>query len=176
MTIPHQRASMRKIFRTFLWMTLLSAVLFSSTHRVQASGTLISAPSRVDMVYDSARDLLYITDGGSVLRYHLGSNTFMTPFAIGGNLGGIDISPDGNTLVIADRRRLDPIVWVYVINLQTEQIQQVLFPSAFYEGGTYTVAYANDSTVLVTSTFEGSGWVPLRKLNPITGAWSEIKR
>ena len=125
------------------------------------------------MVDDSARDILYITDGGSVLRYHLSSNTFMTPFAIGGNLGGIDISPDGNTLVIADRRRLDPNVWVYVIKLQTEQLQQILFPRAFYEGGTYTVAYANDST-LITSTFEGSGWVPLRKLNPITGAWSEL--
>ena len=174
MTIPDNTASLRKIFRNFLWTALLSTILFSSTHQVQASGTFISAPSRVDMVYDSARDIVYITDGGSVLRYHLGTNTFMTPFVPGGNLGGIDISPDGNTLVIADRRRLDPNVWVYVINLQTEQIQQTFFPRAFGEGGTYTVAYANDGTVLITSTFEGSGWVPLRKLNPITGAWSQL--
>jgi hypothetical protein len=174
MTILRYPASPRKIFRNFLWTALLSTILFSSTQKVLAAGTFISAPARVDMVYDSARGIVYITDGGSVLRYHLGTNTFMTPFVIGGNLGGIDISPDGNTLVIADRRRLDPNVWVYVMNLQTEQLQQILFPRAFGEGGTYTVAYANDGTVLITSLFEGSGWVPLRRLNPITGAWSEL--
>jgi hypothetical protein len=174
MTIPHNIASMRRVLMNLLGAALLSTILFSSTNQVQAAGTFIPASSRVDMVYDSARDILYITDGGSVLRYHLGTSTFMTPFVIGGNLGGIDISPDGNTLVIADRRRLDPNVWVYVINLQTEQIQQTFFPRAFGEGGTYTVAYATDGTVLITSTFEGSGWVPLRKLNPITGAWSQL--
>ena len=85
------------------------------------------------MVYDSGRDILYITNGDSVLRYHPGSDSFMTPFVVpGANLGGIDISPDGNTLVFADRRRLDPNVWVYVVNLQTEQLRQQLFTRAFY--------------------------------------------
>ncbi|HEX6732217.1 MAG TPA: hypothetical protein VF074_19520, partial [Pyrinomonadaceae bacterium] len=120
------------------------------------------------------RDVLYITSGGSILRYHLGSNTFLTPFQTGGNLGGIDISPDGNTLVVADRRRLETLVWVYVVNLQTEQITQLQFPRAFFEGGTFTVAFVNDGTVLSTSLFEGSGWVPLRRFNPISGDWSQI--
>ena len=160
--------------RVSLCTAFLSTILFFPVLIVRASGTFIPAPSRFDMVYDSARDVLYITDGGSVLRYHLGTNTFMAPFALGGNLGGIDISPDGNSLVIADRRRLDPVVWVYVIDLQTEQVRQVTFARAFGEGGTYTVAYANDGSVLSTSIFEGSGWIPLRKFNPTTGTWSQL--
>ena len=163
-----------KSARVFLSIAFL-ATLFLSAQRVDAVGTFVPAPARVDMVYDSTRDLLYITNGDSVLRYHLGSNSFMSPFTMpGSNLGGIDLSPDGNTLVIADRRRLDPNVWVYVIDLPTEQTRQVLMTRSFMEGGTFAVAYANDGTVLLTSTFEGSGWIPLRRLNPISGAWTQL--
>jgi hypothetical protein len=156
---------------------LLLTVVFSTQYTAKAAGTLIPAPARVDMVYDSGRDIVYITNGDSVLRYHLGSDSFMTPFVVpGANLAGIDISPDGNTLVFADRRRLDPHVWVYVINLQTEQLRQQLFPRSFMEGGTYAVAYGNADTVLITSIFEGSGWIPLRRYNPSTGVWSELRQ
>ena len=166
--------SLRSIARTFLSLAFLIAVLLSSPNQTNAVGTLIPAPARHDMVYDTARDVLYITSAGSILRYHIGSNTFLPPFETGGNLGGIDISPDGNTLVVADRRRLETLVWVYVVNLQTEQITQVNFPRSFSEGGTFTVAYSNDGTVLSTSTFEGSGWVPLRRFNPLTGDFAQL--
>ena len=162
------------IVRTLLRAAILTTILLTSTNQAQAVGTFIPAPSRFDMVHDSKRDVLYISSGGSILRYHLGSDTFLPPFETGGNLGGIDISPNGNTLVVADRRRLETLVWVYVVDLQTEQITQLQFPRAFFEGGTFTVAFANDGLVLSTSLFEGSGWVPLRKFNPITGDWSQI--
>lgn len=166
-----------RIARPLLCSIFLTAVLFANLEAVKGAGTFIPAPSRVDMVYDSGREIVYITNGDSVLRYHVGSNTFMTPFVVpGANLGGIDISPDGNTLVFADRRRLDPHVWVYVINLQTEQLSQKLFPRSFMEGGTFTVAYGGADTVLITSIFEGSGWIPLRKFNPGTGQVSELRQ
>ena len=165
------------VMRPLLCLTLLAVISFTSHHTAKAAGTLIPAPARVDMVYDSGRDVLYVTNGDSVLRYHLGSDTFMAPFVVpGANLGGIDLSPDGNTLVFADRRRLETVVWVYVVNLQTEQISQQLFPRSFMEGGTFTVAYGSADTVLVTSTFEGSGWIPLRKFNPTTGQWSQLRQ
>ncbi len=163
--------------RPLLCSIFLTAVMFSTLDTVEAAGTFIPAPSRVDMVYDFGREIVYITNGDSVLRYHVGSNTFMSPFVVpGASLGGIDISPDGNTLVFADRRRLETVVWVYVVNLQTEQLSQQLFPRSFMEGGTFTVAYGSADTVLITSTFEGSGWIPLRKLNPTTGQWSQLRQ
>ena len=161
--------------RTLLSMLFVGVLLIASSQKIQALGTFIPAASRIDMVYDSARDVLYVTNGDSVLRYQVGSNTFLSPFTItGSNLSGIDLSPDGNALVVADKRRLDPFVWVYAIDLPTGQTRQVLMTRAFMEGGTYAVAYAKDGTVLTTSIFEGSGWIPLRRLNPISGDWSEL--
>ena len=170
-----RRISISKFSQSLFTLAFCAAMLFCSLEQVNAAGTFIPASSRVDMVYDSTRDILYITNGDSVLRYRLASNTFLSPFTIpGANLKGIDLSPDGSTLVIADQRRLDPNVWVYVVNLSTQEIRQVLMTRSFMEGGTYAVAYAGDGTVLTTSSFEGSGWIPLRKLNPITGAWTQL--
>ncbi|HWS90737.1 MAG TPA: Ig-like domain-containing protein [Pyrinomonadaceae bacterium] len=143
--------------------------------RAEAAGTFISAPSRVDMVYDSGRDTLYITSGASVLRYHLGTDSFLTPFNLGGSLSGLDLSPDGDTLVVADRTRTASNTWIHVVDLRTGAASKALFPRAFQEGGTFTVAYGADARVLVTSTVEGSGWVPLRRLDPATGAWLDLK-
>jgi hypothetical protein len=159
-----------KIFR----LIAIGILFFSLQPRTEAAGTLISAPARVDMVYDSARDLVYITSGSSVLRYQLGSNTFLSPFELGGNLNGIDLSPDGETLAVADRQRSETEVWIHLVDLRTGVSRKATFPRAFYEGGTFTVAFGRDGAVLVTSTFEGSGWVPLRRYDPATGATSQI--
>ena len=171
----HSRSiSLQSILRTVLSFAFLFTTVVTATTQTFAVGTLIPAASRVDMVYDSARDVVYITNGGSILRYHVGSNTFLPSFETGGNLGGIDISPNGNTLVVADRRRIETLVWVYVVDLQTEQITQINFPRAFFEGGTFTVAFASDGTVFSTSRFEGSGWIPLRRFNPLSGDFTQI--
>jgi hypothetical protein len=145
-----------------------------ASDRAKAIGTFISAPGRVDMVYDDARGILYITSGSSVLRYSLTSNTFFTPFSLTGNLGGIDISPDGNRLLVADRQRQGNQVSVLEIDLLTGMSERIYFPRAFGEGGTFTVAFGADGTALVSSTFEGSGWVPLRRYDPVTGSYSVL--
>ena len=127
----------------------------------------IPASSRVDTVYDSARDVVYITSGTSVLRYKLGLNTFLPAYTFGlSSLSGIDLSPDGNTLAVADRNTTG----IHLIDLQTDTIKpDITFTPSFSEGGTFTVAYGNDATLLVSSTFNGSGWVPLRRVDPQTG-------
>ena len=161
-------------FSRTLKLAIIGLIFISFQHTAEASGTLISAPSRVDMVYDSARDTVYVTSGSSVLQYQIASNAFLTSFELGGNLGGIDLSPDGNTLAVADRQRSATEVWIHIIDLQTGLSRKVIFPRAFGEGGTFTVAFGNDGAVLVTSTYEGSGWVPMRRYDPATGATSQI--
>jgi hypothetical protein len=157
-----------------LRLLLIGVILFSLHHQAQAAGTFIAAPARVDMVYDGARDTVYITSGSSVLRYHLGSGAYLAPFELGGSLSGIDLSPDGNTLAVADRQRSTNEVWIHIVDLQTGLSRKATFPRAFGEGGTFTVAFGNDGGVLITSTYEGSGWVPLRRYVPATGATSQI--
>jgi Bacterial Ig domain len=165
----------RQGLRALTKLLLTLAFVFAVQHAARAAGTFVSAPSRVDMVYDSARDTLYITSGGSVLRYRLSTNSFLAPFNLGGSLAGLDISPDGNTLVVADRTRDASNVWVHVVDLRTGAASRALFPRAFGEGGTFTVAYGSDNRVIISGTYEGSGWVPLRQLDPATGTWRDLK-
>jgi hypothetical protein len=157
-----------------LGLILAGFLIISMQHSAEAAGTLISAPARVDMVYDSSRDIVYITNAGSILQYKIGSNTFLPSFDLGGSLGGIDLSPDGNTLVVADRQRSESEVWIYLVDLQTGLSRKVTFPRTFGEGGTFTAVFGNDGAVLVTSTFEGSGWVPMRRYDPTTGTTTQI--
>ncbi len=149
-----------------------------------ASGILIPAPNRMDMVYDSTRDIVYITERGAVLQYKISSNTFLPPFVLsnylitpytaGASLHGIDLSPDGNTLAVAESLHSEAEVWIHLVDLQTGTNKKVIFPRTPYEDGTFSVAYSNDGTILITSRFEGSGWVPMRRYNPATGVTTLI--
>lgn len=156
----------------FAVIALVSFIFFVNI--AAASGTFITAPNRIDMVYSAARDTLYITDAGSVLRYRVGAASFDTPIQIGGNLYGIDISPDGNYLAIADSQRTDSAVWIYLVNLTSNDVQKISFTRAFYEGGTFAVAYLNNNKIIITSRFEGSGWVPLRLYDTSNGSITSL--
>ena len=161
-----------EMLRRPLALTLIGAATcaFQTAH---AEGTFIPAPSRADIVHDAPRNLLYITSDDSVLRYDLGTNSFLSPFVLGGTLKGIDLSPNGNTLVVADNAATPGTdSWVYVVDLATGSSNRSIFRRVSLEAGTYTVAFGNDGQALVVSSFAGSGWVPLRKYDPNTDTWS----
>jgi hypothetical protein len=85
-----------------------------------AQTTFIAATNRVDMVPDATRQLLYISAGNSVLRYDLANQIFLTPYVFpSSGLKGIDISPDNNTLVVADATFAGGSNRVYVVDLLT---------------------------------------------------------
>ncbi len=63
----------------------------------------INAPDRVDMVYSSGQGVLFITSGSSILRYNVKTRSFLSAIDLGGSLNGIDLSPDGTTLAVADK-------------------------------------------------------------------------
>jgi hypothetical protein len=163
---------------------LLGFMCITQGQNAHASGTLIPAPNRKDMVYDSSRDIVYITERGAVLQYKISSNTFLPPFVLsdylitpytaGASLNGIDLSPDGNTLAVAESLHSETEVWIHLVDLQTGTSKRAIFPRTAYEDGTFSVAYSNDGTILITSRFEGSGWVPMRRYDPATGTTTLI--
>ena len=185
---------MSSVFQRCRTLVLFGAVLATSflmvagARGVKAEGTFISAPGRVDLVYDLKRDTLYIArkelelaPGGpvvlesEVLRYHVGTRTFLEPIPVFGDLGGIDLSPDGDTLLVADRRFSKTKLWVHQVDLTdlTVRTAEVERPDSG-EGGTHAVAFGNDGAALVTSYYQGSGWTPLRRYDPTSGAWSSL--
>jgi hypothetical protein len=145
-------------------------LLFLGNTRLQAVGTFIPATNRIDMVHDAGRDVLYITAAGQVLRYHLGSASFLTPFDLGGSLYGIDLSPDGNTLAVADRTQFNTNAGIHLIDLPGGTARRVDFPRNLIERGTFTVAFGGDGALLITGAYEGSGRVPMLRYDPASGA------
>jgi hypothetical protein len=132
-----------------------------------AQAEFLGVPERVDVLHDEPRGLLYIsTSGGSVLRYHLATKTFLAPIAIvASSLGGMDLSPDGGTLAVASFN----VPALHLVDLNTSTFTSIPFTPVSLEAGTFTVCYTSDGKILTTSTFAGSGWVPLRRYTPSSG-------
>jgi uncharacterized repeat protein (TIGR01451 family) len=140
-----------------------------------ATNTLIPASSTpADIVADSARGLLYMTVSNQVLRYDLVNGVFLTPFTLGGNLKGLDISPDNNALVVADATFFGGSNWVYVVDLPSGTNRLASFLQASGEAGTWAVAFGYDGAALISSEFQGSGWTPLRRYDPVTATVSTV--
>jgi hypothetical protein len=154
--------------------TLLAALIASGIAQSASAVTVIPAANRVDMVHDAKRDLVYVTNGTEVLRYQVSTGTLLPSISLGGDLAGVDLSPDGNTLVVADRAGSAANSWVYLVALDTLAVTQASVPKAAYEGGMFTAVYGADGNVYTTSTYQGSGWIPLRQYATSTGQWTTL--
>ena len=134
----------------------------------RAEGTLIVAPGRTDS-FTTPAGLIYISSGAKILRYQLSTGKFAEPIQVGGNLGGLDISPDGQTLAVADRSTDNSGATIDLIDLKTLVVSPISFARDFYEAGTYTCVWNAQGKLYITSSFKGSGWVPLRIYDPADG-------
>ncbi len=160
----------------------LSLGLAAMASEALAVGTFVPAAQRRDMVYDDARDIVFITSNDRVLRYHVGSGAFLSPIVTGGYVEGIDLSPDGNTLAVADSIPNGNQAHVYLVPVRPVSGTGYLRPrkisttnAGLYDGGIYSVAYASDGTIRTTPVLYGySGWGPMRKLDPATRTWTNL--
>ena len=165
--------------RTMLGIVALTASLTAASLGAalpaSAAGTLIPAPQRVDMVHDDSRGLIYITQGGEVLRYDIASGGFLSPIVLGGQLKGLDLSADNGTLAVADDLSGSTSGWVHLVSLNDLSARTMPFAkNGNYESGTFSVRFASDGKLYATTEFWGSGWTPLRKLDPATGVWTQL--
>ena len=147
---------------------LLALVAWSSSARAEA--VFVPAANATDMVYDFRRHQIDIANGDEVVRYAVDSGTLLPAVPLAGaTLRGIDISRDGSMLALADATTDATHNWVHIVQLPSLAASKRNFTRDYYEGGTWSVAFAADGTLLVSSRFDGSGWVPLRRLVPSTG-------
>lgn len=154
---------------------LAAMVLSGLALPVWAVGTYIPAPSRFDMVHDDARGLVYISNGTEVLRYEVATGTFLSPIVLGGALSGLDISPDNRTLVVGDFTDSASESWVHLVDLDSLSHRKATVATPDdYEGNTYVAVYDANGQIYTTSSFNGSGWVQMRRLDPATGEWTDL--
>lgn len=167
--------SMRRAVRP-LCLFVLAGLSLGALPAQAVDGVFLSAPNRVDSVHDPLRDYVYISSGSQILVYSLKYNAFRTPITIPfSQLGGIDLSPDGRTLVVADRAASSIDGWVWLVDLGTLEARKLSFlKDNWGEWSAFTAVYGGDGMVYTTSTFSGSGWVPFRRIDPVTGAVTKL--
>ncbi len=149
--------------RTLIFLAILLAAL---ANRSNGQGKLISLTTRRGMVFDHAGNYLYIsTSSGTVQAYNISTNQFDNSYTIGSSLNGIDIAPDDSFLLAAeDSVGISQGVF-YRLNLSNGTVTNINYTRASNEGGAWDVAIGSNGLALVTTQFQGSGWVPLRQIN-----------
>lgn len=141
-----------------------------ATATVVESKNFARAPQAVDFVYAAAKDTLYITSGASILRYQVATGRFLPPYQAGGNLTGIDLSPDGGTLAVADESRTS----IFLVKLSDDTVVEQAFAPSAAETGIHSVAFGADGSLLVASQTSDGSSSPLRRYDPVTGGTTVV--
>jgi len=134
----------------------------------------LAIPDRVDLVFDEKRCFVYVsTSSGVVQSYDIRKKALRPLVDLGDGLAGMDLSPDQNTLLVADTVAdpygPDPHNKVFALDLARRRTRPYTFAEESLESGTFMPLFVNDDEFLLTSMFAGSGWVPLRRVSLDTG-------
>lgn len=126
----------------------------------------VSAPA--DIIVDDARHLIYVpTRLGKIERYDWVNNQRLTPIIVGGDLFGGDISPDGTTLLVADRILQNNQDVIHRINLNDLSVTDVAFArqssGASVNFGTFDVSILSNQEAWIT--LAGGGTFPLMSMD-----------
>jgi hypothetical protein len=140
---------------------------------------LLPTTLAMDAVFDGLRCRVYVsTQSGEVVSHALrtGASSFL--HQTGSALRGLDLSPSGEQLLVADTSIVDvegsASNRVHLIDLSRSAARELTFPLAFFEAGTYMPLFIDEDTALVSSSFSGSGWVPLRRFQLADAATTVI--
>lgn len=127
---------------------------------------LIPVTTRRDLVFDTARQLLYITtSAGKVERYDLAQQLLLSPWNVGTPLNAADISVDGNSLYV-DEAYTPAQMIVHKVNLNTGTFTNHNFLTGdSAEGGVNDLAIAANGKALVSGSYNGSGFSPMVQLD-----------
>ena len=100
------------------------------------------------------------------------TDSFLSAWTVGGDLGGIDITPDGSTLIVADRTfdlgtAKGNVVKIEIStgSITTKQFDLSESDVGFHETGSWDVVAMSNDRAFFTSDFVGSSWNPFREWN-----------
>ncbi|HTV18576.1 MAG TPA: EB domain-containing protein [Polyangiaceae bacterium] len=131
----------------------------------------------MDAVFDVQRCQLYATQGNTIVKHDLRSGTVEPLVELDGLLLGLDLSPDESTLIVADASADVETASnrVHLVDVATGAARRLEFPLDFMEVGTFMPVFLDATSALVTSSFAGSGWVPLRRVDLSSGAFEVLR-
>jgi hypothetical protein len=129
-----------------------------------ALSTLFPYASR-DLVYDSFRNELdVITPGGRILQVNPQTLQIVNAVGTNANLNGADFSPDGNYLYVADAGIYGSSAYLRQVNLNNLAINNVSYPRASGEAGSWDVALSGNGKGLFDGVSISNAPVPLHQI------------
>jgi Ca2+-binding RTX toxin-like protein len=141
----------------------------------------ISSVAAADVVMSPDGVRLYVAgEDGKVRVYDVASRSLITTWDVGTRLAGIDVSPDGSFLIVAERQpngawgedgvyRSTSIV--YKVSTQSGAVSTFSLAATGNSYNFYDVAVLADGSVLVSQEVY-SGWLPLWHLDLSTGGFT----
>jgi YVTN family beta-propeller protein len=104
---------------------------------------------------DSQVAYLTVPAANEVAILNLATGTFGTPITVGSEPEGLDITPDGTTLYVADSGAQE----ISEVDVATGEVTNTIFtPSSFDNQTPWQIAVGNNGTAVFTTTFNGSGF------------------
>lgn len=124
----------------------------------------IPVPSARDHAFDADGNL-YITAGNRLLRYDT-QLCVLRATALGADLQGIDVSPDGRYMAVADRGLIGGQAHVFIYDtFGSRTPRRIDYAPVSLESGSFMVAWSATNQLYISGTFAGSGWLPLRRFD-----------
>lgn len=160
-----------------LWTRVLSLLILTWSSAASAQ-VLIPVANRRDHVFDNVHNILYITTSrGTVERYNVATNTLLTPFtASGSQFNGIDISLDDQYVYVADGGQYGPQGIFRKFNTSTGDLTNLFYTRQVLggasEGEAWDITVTNAGHAIVTTDYNGSGFIPMRRLDLATDTFS----
>jgi DNA-binding beta-propeller fold protein YncE len=155
----------------------IATIVLTSIVPSVVSAQFIGVSGRKDHVFDPVNRILYITTATTVQRWDAATGTLLAPWTLGGELGGIDVTPDGATILVADRtfNTATDRGLIQRINASDGAVTTLDFAldggePSFTETGSWDVVAMNNGKAFFTTDFVGSAWVPFHQLDLATNA------
>ncbi|MBO9546663.1 hypothetical protein [Caulobacter sp.] len=163
--------------------TLSSSDTTATVDGLLASRTLVTSASGIkDAILSADGGTAYVTTGqGHVLAIDTVSGQVRADILVGSALGGMDVSPDGRYLAItegllegASGEQWDykATIKVHVVDLQTGTVKDYSTTATGYDRTFMDAAFTNDGKILLTQSYDGSGFTPITTLDPVTGTFT----
>jgi WD40 repeat protein len=154
---------------------LLLCMLASFGNGAAVAATYVDLPISAARDHAFDGDVLYVTSGQQLHSYSLSKCTHFPPRSLGQQLLGVEASPNGRYVAVANRGLVDGQVRVFLIDKARRTPRIISYPPQSLESGSYMVSWESTGTLLISGTFAGSGWTPLRRYDPVTGLLSQVQ-
>ena len=164
--------------RVFL-VLFLASLLRIPIHQVQSAQAWTHRVSDAqDMVHGTADgQILYVTTPNHIVRIDTTARVALEPIVLDGLLRGIDLSPSGDWLAVADAKFDADTNWIHLVPRRFGQHRKLAFPKPAGTQGTSSVAFGEDGLLLVScATKNPQDSAPLWRVDIQSGEYQEIAR